>query len=110
MILHITTHEAWRQAQEDGVYIPASLKTEGFIHLSTPEQVVATANRFYRGQTDLVLLVVDTERLEPELLYEESEPGEWFPHLYGPLNLDAVVSVQPISSDPDGYFFMLVDW
>lgn len=104
MILHITTGEAWEQAQQAGVYTTASLETEGFIHFSRPDQVVATANRFYGGQSGLVLLVVEPERLESELLYEESEPGEFFPHLFGPLNLDAVVSVQEIGN------WELVEW
>jgi uncharacterized protein (DUF952 family) len=103
-LFHITTHEAWRQALIEGVYRADSLETEGFIHCSTIHQVVRTANRFYAGQTDLVLLVIDANRLDAELIYEESEPGERFPHLYGPLDLDAVSQSLPFQADPSGLF------
>ena len=103
-IFHITTHEAWQQALNEGVYRADSLETEGFIHCSTADQVIATANRFYHGQPALVLLVIDPEKLEAELLYEESEPGEFFPHLYGSLNLDAVTQTIDFPPNPDGSF------
>ena len=103
-IFHITTHTAWQQAQIAGAYAADSLEAEGFIHCSTLTQVAPTANRFYAGQTDLVLLVIDTEKLDAKVLYEESEPGEYFPHLYGPLNLDAVTQVIPFSPDANEQF------
>ena len=104
MIFHITTHKAWQQALKEGVYQADNLETEGFIHCSTADQVIATANRFYHGQPDLVLLVIDPEKLEAELLYEESEPGEFFPHLYGQLNLDAVTRTIDFPPDHEGSF------
>lgn len=104
MIHHITTSTAWQQAQNDGAYTADSLVSEGFIHFSTAEQIIATANRFYRGQTDLVLLSIDPQKLTAALLYEESEPGQLFPHLYGPLNLDAVVETRDFPPGPDGSF------
>jgi uncharacterized protein (DUF952 family) len=94
-ILHITSRTAWEAAQQAGAYTAPSLETEGFIHFSTPEQVAWVAQRFYAGQTDLVLLEVDPALLAAELRYEESVPGQWFPHLYGALNLDAVRAVRP---------------
>jgi len=104
MIFHITTHDTWQQALNAGVYQADSLETEGFIHCSTVGQVIATANRFYHGQSDLLLLVIDPEKLEAGLLYEESEPGESFPHLYGSLNLDAVTQTIVFPPNPDGSF------
>jgi uncharacterized protein (DUF952 family) len=103
-IFHITAEKAWREAQAAGVYAADSLAAEGFIHLSTREQVLRTAARFYRGQAGLVLLSVDPALLAAELRYEESEPGERFPHLYGPLNLEAVVAVHAFPPGPDGGF------
>ncbi len=94
-ILHITHRTAWEAAQQAGNYTAPSLATEGFIHFSTPAQVLWVAERFYAGQTDLVLLEVDPAALTAELRYEESEPGQLFPHLYGPLNLEAVRAVRP---------------
>ena len=84
-IFHITTSSAWDEARATGAYEPPSLQQEGFIHLSSADQVVATANRVFRGQSDLVLLCVASERLAAGVRYEHAEDaGEAFPHLYGP--------------------------
>jgi uncharacterized protein (DUF952 family) len=107
MILHITSKQDWSDAQAKGEYAAPSLATEGFIHFSTDKQAVNVANAFYRGRTDLVLLVVDETRLKPELKWEApaGPPAEnisqadLFPHLYGPLNLDAVASVLDFQPD-----------
>lgn len=106
LIYHIAERPDWEQAMAGGAYSPASLGAEGFIHLSTAAQVLWVANRFYRGRAGLVLLVVDPTRLTADLRYEESEPGQHFPHLYGPLNLDAVVAVQDFVPSADGTFGM----
>lgn len=103
-LFHITTHEAWRQARSVGVYRADSLETEGFIHCSTERQVIQTANRFYAGRPDLVLLAIDESKLDANLIYEESEPGQHFPHLYGPLNLDAVILAVDFSPNHDDSF------
>src|SRR5438132_14063270 len=93
MIYHITPRETWEQAQTEGAYWGDTLDTEGFVHASTRRQVVATANRFYKGKADLVLLCIEAARLESEVRYEPAESGELFPHIYGPLNVDAVKQV-----------------
>jgi uncharacterized protein (DUF952 family) len=67
--------------------------TEGFIHCSTAAQLEASGRRHFSGQTGLVVLEIDPERLRWELRWEESG-GEQYPHLYGPLDLEAVISVQ----------------
>jgi uncharacterized protein (DUF952 family) len=103
-ILHITKQAAWVAAQQAGSYTAPSLATEGFIHFSTPEQVRWVAQQFYRDEPDLVLLEVDPALLTAELRYEESVPGQFFPHLYGPLNLDAVRAAHPFAPDADGEF------
>ena len=102
-LLHICPAPDWREAQEAGEYRAASLDSEGFIHCSTPAQVAATANRFYHGRHGLVLLVIDPSRLGPEVRYEAAD-GSLFPHLYGLLNLDAVVEVQEFEPDENGTF------
>lgn len=105
-IYHITTRAAWAQAQPDGAYRTESLAQVGFIHFSMREQVVQTANLYYAGQRDLLLLVVDPALLKSELRYEPptETPGaarrdEHFPHLYGALNLNAVVRVVDFPPD-----------
>jgi uncharacterized protein (DUF952 family) len=105
MILHITTAAEWEAAQALGDYRLDTLDSEGFIHCSTPAQVLGPANELYRGRTGLVLLVIDPSRLSSNLVYEDCyEAGEAFPHIYGPLNLDAVVQVVPFPPRPDGTF------
>jgi uncharacterized protein (DUF952 family) len=108
MILHITSRAEWKAAQERGEYQAPSLETEGFIHCSTEKQVAQVANAFYRGQTDLVLLNIDEAKLKPELKWEAPAgppaPGisesDSFPHIFGPINLDAVASVLDFAADP----------
>lgn len=93
-----------------GTYAPTSLRDDGFIHGSTIAQVIDTANRFYRGQYDLVVLQIDESRLKAELKYEAptmmhgESAGELFPHLYGELNIDAVVRIVELRREADGSF------
>jgi uncharacterized protein (DUF952 family) len=111
-ILHIATKTEWQRAQRLGSYEPPSLETEGFIHCSTPAQAVQTANSFFRGQADLVLLRIDTSRLTAELKLEPAAHAlsrrqpDLFPHLYGPLNLDAVTAVIAFAPDREGKFHL----
>ncbi len=98
-IFHITARSDWQAALQAGSYRPASLAAEGFIHLSSAHQVLPVAAAFYAGQSGLVLLLVDPTLLQAELKYEAAPPndvfadGQRFPHLFGALNLDAVVDV-----------------
>ena len=75
---------------------------DGFIHFSSAEQLEETLAKHFAGQQDLVLLAVDTERLGELLQWEPSRGGAVFPHLYGPLDLAAVVWTEPIALGPDG--------
>ncbi|MEP7292636.1 MAG: DUF952 domain-containing protein [Chloroflexota bacterium] len=106
MIFHIVSQAAWKQAEQDREYRATSLEREGFIHFSTAEQVVRVANAFYAGQTDLLLLLVDPDKVSAEVRYEPPaempDSGERFPHLYGALNLDAVTRVVALPPDDDG--------
>jgi uncharacterized protein (DUF952 family) len=98
LIYHVTTHEEWLQAQQVGFYTAPSLALEGFIHCSTIEQVKGVLERYFVGKTNLVKLVIDTTKLQPELKYEIAPSvNEEFPHVFGNINLDAIVSVQNIS-------------
>jgi uncharacterized protein (DUF952 family) len=103
LILHITTPEAWAAALDSGAYRSETLDTEGFIHCSRPHQLVATANRRYRGRTDLVLLSIDPALVPPDVPQRE-EGG--FPHLYGPLPVEAVTSVVGFDPGADGRFHL----
>ena len=92
-IFHITTLQVWEQQKAAGSYRHESLETEGFIHCSNEGQVEATWRRIFGGEAGLVILEINVKRLTSEIRYEEGEPGEMFPHIYGPLNIDAVTSV-----------------
>lgn len=94
MIFHLVDEEAWVRAVARGEYAPASLAQEGFVHLSTAAQVRGTFERFFAGRTDLLVLHVDEAKLTAPLKYEASEPGQLFPHHYGPLPLSAVAKVE----------------
>ena len=102
-IYHITSSEAWAAAQRAGEYRAESLAREGFIHCSTREQVLRTARRFFAGQVSLILLEIDPARLRAPLRWEAGAdaPEMKFPHIYGALNLDAVVKACPFSSEEE---------
>jgi uncharacterized protein (DUF952 family) len=107
VIFHIAGRRAWDAARAVGEYTADSLASEGFIHCSTAEQVIATANRIFKGRQDLVLLCVDTDRVKPDIRYENLEGGtNLFPHIYGALAVDAVVAVHRFPPQADGSFRM----
>lgn len=96
-VLHITTPAAWADAQRTGSVRPASLDDEGFVHCSTRDQLAGTLGRHFPGDGPLVGLVLDPARLGgAELRWEESRPGERFPHVYGPIPVAAVTAVEPL--------------
>lgn len=102
-IYKICPEPLWREAQAAGLFSGAPVDlADGFIHFSTAEQVTETARRHFAGQTDLLLIAIDAERLGAALKYEQSRGGALFPHLYGPLPLDAVKWVKPLPLGSDG--------
>src|SRR5262245_30003385 len=107
-IFHFCPQRAWQSAQASGEYTADSLATEGFIHCSTVDQVTLPANALARGQTALVLLAIDEARLAEPPRYEPGDPNDFgsplFPHVYGPIQVDAVVAVHPFPPDADGRF------
>jgi uncharacterized protein (DUF952 family) len=108
VILHIASRSDWTAAQAGAAYTADSLHTQGFIHCSTAGQAVRTANAYFPGRRDLVLLVIDPDRLKAEIRWEPGTdlPEQLFPHIYGPLNLDAVVRVLDFPPGPDGAFVL----
>jgi uncharacterized protein (DUF952 family) len=96
-IYHVTTSKAWEAAQANQSYIPQDFEKDGFIHCSIERQVEGVLERFYQGQTGLVKLKIEKAKVQRPVLFELAEDlNELFPHIYGPLNLDSVVSVMPI--------------
>jgi uncharacterized protein (DUF952 family) len=129
LIFHITSKDAALTARHTGEYQTESLSREGFIHFSQLHQILDVANRFYMSQTGLVILAVDTTRLKATLKYEApvhpatlapkdedfsrserlnynkpTSSDDLFPHLYGPLNFDAVLSIHDFEPGPNGIF------
>lgn len=110
MIFHIVSKREWQDAMRAGSYEPASIRTEGFVHCSTRSQTADTANRFFRGRRDLVLLCIEPERLTAKLRFEApADPAdpraqERFPHVYGPIDLPAVEQALEFPCDAEGTF------
>ena len=114
LIYHITSHTDWKSAQQKGEYRAESLAIEGFIHCSTEEQAAPVANAFYPAQMGLLLLVIDPDRLASPLQWEppahpapESATASLhgkFPHIYGALNLDAVIEIREFEPNSEGFF------
>ena len=113
-IYHLIPRTNWQTAKEKGEYRAESLETEGFIHCSTKAQIVPVANAFYPAQKGLLLLVINPEKLISPLQWDppahpapelapKSLHGE-FPHIYGALNLDAVIEIREFEPDDEGIF------
>ena len=103
VIYHFTTLEEWEKAQDKGTYEPPSYQREGFIHCATEEQIDGVLEKHFKEHENLIKLVIDTSRLTSSLRYDKNgEHHEAFPHIYGPLNLQAVTEIvflDPISSE-----------
>lgn len=94
IIYHVTTSPEWKAAQQNGAYESPSLKTEGFIHCSEEQQVAGVLERYFSEKNDLVKLVIDTDLLTSRYVQEWSPSVmDTFPHIYGPINLNAVKDV-----------------
>ena len=114
MIYHITNREAWQDARERGAYRAPSLAADGFIHCSAREQVLGVANDFYRGRANLLLLCIDERKLAAKLRWDtpihpnpsaskQTATESAFPHVYGELNLDAVVTAIEFREGETGF-------
>lgn len=107
MLYHLMPQSEFDRQPADEPLIEPSLAGEGFIHMSaTAEQVAWVANRFYCEVVDLVVLVVDQDRLTAEVRYD-STPDGLFPHLYGPLDREAIASMEPLRRNADGNWIFI---
>ncbi len=113
IIYHITTKDAWETALSSSIgqavsaseYRDNSLKSEGFIHCSTADQLLTPANAFYHGQHGLILLCIHQEQLTHPVVYEDLyDSGIEFPHIYGPINPNAVIKTVAFPPNADGSF------
>lgn len=110
MIYHLSTPAEWHEAQAAGDYRSSSrgqsLAEVGFIHCSRLDQVPGVLERYYVGAGSLLLLSIDTDRLTSPWRDDEIAPGVYYPHVYGPLDLDAVVAVTPLEPAADGSYVL----
>ncbi|TPJ75121.1 DUF952 domain-containing protein [Mesorhizobium sp. B2-5-4] len=103
IIYKITPQALWREAEANGRFTGAPIDVaDGFIHFSTAAQVAETAAKHFSGQTDLLLVAIDGIGLGDALKYEVSRGGALFPHLYGVLDLKAVLWIKPLPLGADG--------
>ena len=105
ILYHIIPKDDWEKAQAEGSYTPPSIAAEGFIHTSRADQTLPTANLYYKGRTDLVLLNIVRAKVGPEVK-DDPVPNrdDHFAHIYGSLNLDAVEGCEPFLPSAEGVF------
>jgi len=92
LIYHIVLPDDW-QAFDTGLYRAKSLEIEGFIHCSFADQLDGVIKRYYRGVKRLVIIEIESDKLMSRVLKEPSTNNEIYPHIYGPINRDAIVGV-----------------
>lgn len=103
IIYKICRDAEWEKARRDGVFRGAPVDlADGFIHFSTADQLRETAARHFAGEAGLFLLSVESARLGNALKWEVSRGGDLFPHLYGVLPLEQIISVEPLPLDAAG--------
>lgn len=96
-LFHFCTQNQWKEQEEEAVYEDPSLKTEGFIHCSTDNQVQKVLNRYFQGKKDILMLHIDPEVLESSLQYERAaNDGDFYPHIYGPINKSAIIKIESV--------------
>jgi uncharacterized protein (DUF952 family) len=103
LIFKIVGVEEWQAAQAIGVFAGSEVdRADGFIHFSSAAQAAGTAEKWFKGRTDLTLVAIDAGALGAGLKWEPSRGGELFPHLYEPLPMSAVVWSRRLPLDADG--------
>jgi len=99
----VLTAEEMAALERDGTFAGAAVDVaDGYIHLSTADQLSATVDKHFAGRSDLHVAAVDLGSFGESLKWEESRGGELFPHLYGPLLLETVIAYGPLERDDDG--------
>lgn len=102
MIFHLAAADSFEPGRP---HRPPSLDIEGFVHCSMADQLVGVANERFRGRPDLVVLTIDERLLSSPVVSEDcDETGERYPHVYGPIDPEAIVEVAPFPPGPDGEF------
>lgn len=100
IILHICESETWETAKLKGEYAPASLKEKGYIHCSEIETLKYVSASHWQGKKDLIVLYIDKDKVKAKIKYEaDQKSGRLYPHIYGPINIDAVTKIKKYNFD-----------
>jgi uncharacterized protein (DUF952 family) len=99
----LSSRKDYEAAIDNGNLYRDSLDVEGFIHASPQNQLTRVANKYYKSVNDLLVVVLDVKKIKPEVKWEKAAGG-LYPHIYGPLNMDSVVDVTPVSLDGNGEY------
>lgn len=104
---HLVPRDVWEVAKGQSTYRPEAFESEGFIHCTDrADELLAVGNRYYQfDPRPYLALVIRRERLTSPVVYED--PGRVFPHIYGPLNVDAVDEILDVRRDNEGRFIGL---
>lgn len=100
----ISSTSDWQISQTRGTHITPSLESEGFIHCSTREHILWAANKHYSGKPDLLLIAIDPQKITAPWRFDGIKNIGNFPHIYGELNVDAAIRLQPFGQDESGMF------
>lgn len=102
LIFKIADAPSWEAACQSGTYDgSADDRRDGYIHFSSASQVLQTAEIYFKGRKNLLLIAVDTVQFGPELKWEPSRGGDLFPHLYAGLATSAVAWTRPLTLGAD---------
>ena len=101
-IYHVMLPETWNARQSGEAIIADSLTTEGFIHCSTAEQLDGVLERYFSSASKVVILEIDPGKLSSKLIFEPSTNNEVYPHVYGPIDEEAVIHAEERQLRPGG--------
>lgn len=105
IIMHLIPGDEWTKQRNNAFLYPDSLKTEGFIHCATRDQIMGALEFLYKEKVDLNLLCIDADLVNAQIVYEDLyKTGEDFPHIYGALNRNAVIEVIDFKPNERGVF------
>lgn len=105
LLFHITTKDEWKQYKKEGNYEPESFESDGFIRCFTGVQLEDAANRLFPDKDKILLIVIDVSIIREEIKFEKDEEiGEKFPHILGPLSINAVIDKIDIKAEDNGKF------
>jgi uncharacterized protein (DUF952 family) len=106
VIFHLVAAEYYRDSDSSVPYTPATFEDEGFIHCTKgADNVAAVGNRYYKDDRRMyIALVIEREKVGPEIRYAEGDTDRIYPHIHGPLNRNAIIERLPVLREADGGF------